>query len=252
MVILEDKGQKIGMHEIKNMYFSQTGIQVHRCPLPVGDYVLLTDKAKNVLERKHARKLEVKKMDLLGTYSVSVDTKEDIRELYSNLIQGHARFRDECVLAQNNNIKLVILIENTWNITSLENFNTWKNPQFQIWETHIRSIFIKHQKEIFNLEKELKYLLKESVLVPEMINQDRYSVWRDQVRKLYIKQLRVAPIHQIEKYLQLNKIKLKKRPVDNLQLISIMKSMQEKYGVEFLFCKPEESGLKVLKILNDK
>ena len=51
-------------------------------------------------------------MDFLGCYNIAVDTKMDLMELYGCMVQSHERFRDELLLAQNNNIKLYILTEN--------------------------------------------------------------------------------------------------------------------------------------------
>ena len=42
-----------------------------------------------------------------------------------------------------------------------------------------------------------------------------------------------------------------KPPASNLQLIKIMHSMTRDYGVEFLFCKPQEAGAKVLELLGE-
>ena len=38
-------------------------------------------------------------------------------------------------------------------------------------------------------------------------------------------------------------------PADNAQLIKIMHSMNRDYGVEFVFCTPQEAGAKVLELL---
>lgn len=37
-----------------------------------------------------------------------------------------------------------------------------------------------------------------------------------------------------------------------VSLAKAMRTMQEKYGVTFLFCKPEEAGAKNLRIINCK
>lgn len=41
-----------------------------------------------------------------------------------------------------------------------------------------------------------------------------------------------------------------KPPVSNVTLMKIAWTMQEKYGVEFVFCSPEEAGAKVLELLD--
>jgi hypothetical protein len=130
VLIIEDKGQKEGLHILKNRYFKSHDIEVLRAPLPVGDYIIATDKVMDVIKRKTARKMELKKMDFLGTYDVSVDTKKDMQEIAGNICgKAHPRFRDECILAQNNGIKLYVLIENTDKVYSVNDVFTWHNPR---------------------------------------------------------------------------------------------------------------------------
>lgn len=129
-MILEDLGNKQGEHKIKNAYFSQNGIEVFRAPLPVGDYVLSNEKIVDVIERKSKRGIDLKKMDFLGTYNICVDTKKNIEEIVGNVCgKSHARFRDECILAQNNGIKLYILVENKDGIKKIEDLFRWNNPR---------------------------------------------------------------------------------------------------------------------------
>ncbi len=188
MKILEDMAQKANKHENKRKYFADNGIECIRVPLPVGDYILSNDKVEDVLKRKEKRGIPVKKMDLLGTYDVCVDTKFSCSELYSDLIQQHARFHDEVHLAMNNNIRLIILVENKDGIKTVEDLKNWKNPQ----------------------------------------------MFR------YYKEKRKA---------EMNGQKSPKPPASNIQLIKIMHSMSRDYGVEFRFCRPEEAGAEVVRLL---
>lgn len=91
VLIIEDKGQKEGLHILKNRYFKSHDMEVLRAPLPVGDYIIATDKVADVIHRKSARKMELKKMDFLGTYDVSVDTKKDMQEIVGNICGKHIR-----------------------------------------------------------------------------------------------------------------------------------------------------------------
>lgn len=130
MIILEDMGQKEDKHIVKNQWFYENNIEVVRAPLPVGDYIIANDKAMDVLKRKEKRGNKPKKMDFLGTYSVAVDTKENIGEIVNNICgKAHGRFRDECILAQNNNIQLYILVENEDGVTCIEDLYRWRNPR---------------------------------------------------------------------------------------------------------------------------
>lgn len=130
MIVIEDKGQVEGRHNLKRLYFEQNSIYWLRLPLPVGDYILANDKVLDVISRKQKRGTEVKKMDFLGTYKACVDTKKDIQEIIGNICgRQHGRFRDECILAQNNGIKLIVLIENEDGVKSIDNLFCWSNPR---------------------------------------------------------------------------------------------------------------------------
>ena len=133
MIIYEDIGNKLGQHVIKNNYWKSQGVEVKRVPLPAGDYILQNAKVEDVISRKAKRNVDLKKMDFVGTYTVSVDTKKDIGELVGNVCgKQHARFRDECILAMNNGIQLYILIENRDHISCIEDLFHWHNPQLDV------------------------------------------------------------------------------------------------------------------------
>lgn len=181
MVILEDQAQKLDKHKLKNLYWQKNGIEVIRMPLPVGDYILGNEKVMDVIARKKMRGIAPKKMDFLGTYDVCVDSKFDIQELISDICgKQHDRFRDECILAQNNGIKLYILVENKkaaitkdiWNptIRDLSELHTWKNPRLfirrsgkQLYPSATRGITL--QKACCTMEK--KYGCKFLFCTPE-------------------------------------------------------------------------------------
>lgn len=113
MILISDKGQQKGKHTAKENYWKDHGIEVLTMPLPCGDYIIANERVMDVINRKNERGVPVKKMDFLGTYNVTVDTKKDIQELVGDICgKQHARFRDECILAQNNGIKLYVLVQN--------------------------------------------------------------------------------------------------------------------------------------------
>lgn len=193
VLIIEDKGQKEGLHILKNRYFKSHDMEVLRAPLPVGDYIIATDKVADVIHRKSARKMELKKMDFLGTYDVSVDTKKDMQEIVGNICgKSHPRFRDECILAQNNGIKLYVLIENADGVKSVEDVFKWKNPRLERYNR-------------------IKYM-------------QSCGKWLNT-------SIPITP------------------PTSGKTLAKSMLTMQLKYGVEFLFCRPEEAGKKIIELL---
>ena len=130
MILISDKAQQKGKHLIKENWWRNNGIEVLYHPLPVGDYIIANDKVMDVINRKAARGIETKKMDFLGTYSVVCDTKKDIQELIGDICgKQHARFRDEAILAQNNGIKLYILVENKDGVNETRDLFKWQNPR---------------------------------------------------------------------------------------------------------------------------
>ena len=193
MQLVEDKAQKIDQHEMKNRWWKSQGIEVMRYPLPVGDYILVDDKVRELISRKQKRNVEIKKMDFVGTYKVCVDTKKDIQELIGDICgKQHERFRDECMFAQNNGIKLYILVENSPIVI---------NERKGIYSPFINSIDNLHR----------------------FVN-PRLFIWRNG------KQLYPTATKGIT---------LKKACI----------TMTHKYGVEFMFCRPNEAAEKVIELL---
>lgn len=193
MILIEDCGQVVGKHITKNRYWQSQSIEVLRHPLPVGDYTIANEKILDVIKRKADRNIQTKKLDFLGTYTVSVDTKKDIQELIGDICgKQHARFRDECILAQNNGIQLYILVENLDGIKETRDLFKWQNPRMH-----------------------------------------RYN--------------KINYMHRLGKW---NDIPTPKAPPTSGEVLAkSCLTMELKYGVHFLFCKPNESGAKVIELL---
>lgn len=102
MTIIEDTRQKNGMHELKHQRFNEMGVKLVRNMLPFGDYALPP--------------------------SISVDTKADMAEIASNIGTDHQRFKRECIAAKEAGCQLIILVENTDGISSVDEVHTWINP----------------------------------------------------------------------------------------------------------------------------
>ena len=114
LIIQTDTRQKKGHHQAKEKWFAQNGIEVVSGAMLVGDY------------------------QIPSKGNISVDTKANISELYGNLIQQHARFHNECVLAQKLGIKLYILVENKDGVTCVDDLKEWKNPQMFRYRKAVR------------------------------------------------------------------------------------------------------------------
>lgn len=100
-------------HRAKEDYFTRNGVKILHSKLPLGDY------------------------SRIDNMSVVVDTKDGLKEVCQNLCSGreeHERFRRECQLAQENGIKLIILVEEDQThdgqyINELRDVRYWKNPR---------------------------------------------------------------------------------------------------------------------------
>lgn len=58
-----------------------------------------------------------------------VDRKQNLSEICSNVCQDHERFRRELLLAQENDIQLIFLIEHGKEVRRLEDVIWWENPR---------------------------------------------------------------------------------------------------------------------------
>lgn len=186
MIIQCDTRQKKKHHTEKERYFESHGYDIKHFGMVVGDY------------------------QILGKGDIVVDTKQNMVEMYGNLVQDHDRFHRECVLAMEAGVKLYVLIENINGITKLSEIVKWNNPQY--------FKYIKQCRELTGVKK-----------------------GKDKNAK--------SNFYQVFIVAKTKGIKLPKPPVNNQALITTMRTMQDKYGVEFVFCTPQESGKKVLELI---
>ena len=189
MTIGVDKAQQKGKHELKHGMLVEMGHALIDMPVPVGDYIEITPKIEEVMKRRGHK---LSKMDTIGLIGTSVDTKRDIEELYSCLVQDHARFSDSCNLALNNNIRLVILVENINGVTCVDELDKWRNEKR--WKS--------------------------------------YYAARKKAERMGTK--------------------VPRPPVKPSQLKKTMWTINKKYGTEFMFCRPEETALKIVEILEGR
>lgn len=104
MVLLEDTRNKIGKHKNVHAYCEKHGIELIRECLDVGDYMLPDGK-------------------------ISVDTKKDLSELATNLLnpQDKKRFMREVRRAREQGIQLVVLCEHGGKIKCLQDVAGWRS-----------------------------------------------------------------------------------------------------------------------------
>lgn len=193
MIIAADKNQFSGTHgrsnSFKHKQIEGIGHTLMPCPLPFGDYCLVTEQMQETIDRRGEN---LKKQDLVADIKLSIDTKKDLLEVCGNICSGsHNRFRDEVIMAQKMGARLIVLVEEA-GIKDIKDVFHWINPRLRRYN-------------------QIKY----------MHGQGRW-------------QTTALP---------------KRPPTDGKTLAKAMITMQEKYGVEWLFCRPQDAGEVIIEIL---
>jgi hypothetical protein len=60
-----------------------------------------------------------------------IDRKQNLTEVASNVCQGHRRFTDELKRAQEIGVKVIILVEHSNQIKSIDDVHKWNNPRLK-------------------------------------------------------------------------------------------------------------------------
>lgn len=106
MVIVEDTRQKPDKTGYIHEQLENLGHKVVRSKMLVGDYMIANDG------------------------KIAVDTKQDLQEVVNNVIHQHERFRNECMLAQEAGIQLIILVTEP-KVTCLADVFGWFNTRLR-------------------------------------------------------------------------------------------------------------------------
>lgn len=61
-----------------------------------------------------------------------IDRKQNLNELCNNVVQDHKRFRAELLRAQEYGQHIIVLVEHSKNIRSLEDVIHWVNPRLKV------------------------------------------------------------------------------------------------------------------------
>lgn len=105
MTIQVDTREKPQATELILSAFDRHDVKWFRSKLVVGDYIDL-DRPR-----------------------LAIDRKKNLQELCGNLCQGHARFRNELLRANDLGIALILLVEHGKAIQTLDDVRGWINPR---------------------------------------------------------------------------------------------------------------------------
>lgn len=155
ITIIEDTCQQAGKHDNIEIFIKNLGFNSIKNTLPVGDYALLTRRGREILDIKkqaaernksYARYMgkdiktnadrghsTLQKIDLLGTYDVAVDTKQNLDEVLRK-IGGLAdeRIDQQAIRAFNTKTRLYILVaqDDIHNMQDVESYCRQKNYNY--------------------------------------------------------------------------------------------------------------------------
>ena len=108
MIIQEDTRQKPNKNADIRKQLEALGHTVRRFGMLCGDY------------------------QIFGKGDIVIDTKQDMQEVYSNVITDHERFANEARLAREAGIKLIILVTDPI-VSSIDDVRLWRNPRRERW-----------------------------------------------------------------------------------------------------------------------
>ena len=108
MIIYADTRQKNGKHTKKHEQIEKFGYTLEHKALSIGDYMLE------------------------GKDNISIDTKQNLDEIASNVFDESGRFMREVRKAYQNKVKLIVLIEQGGNIKSIEDVPQWNSKHSKI------------------------------------------------------------------------------------------------------------------------
>ena len=77
-------------------------------------------------------KLWVGDYQLLDNPMLTIDRKKSLQELCQNVVQDHKRFTAELQRAKDVGVHVIVLVEHSKNIKSLEDVQHWVNPRLKV------------------------------------------------------------------------------------------------------------------------
>lgn len=165
ITVIEDTAQQAGKHSEIEKFIEKIGFNTMRNTLPVGDYAILTQRGKEILNikikaaernRSYANYVGrdirtnsdvgrsiLQKIDLIGTYDVAVDTKQNLDEVVRT-VGGLAdeRIDQQAIRARNSNTRLYIVVaqDNISNMQDVENYCRDNNYNYTAFSKKINTL----------------------------------------------------------------------------------------------------------------
>lgn len=242
MLILEDTRQQERKHELKHEYFKKVGVYWNRTALYCGDYTLPTDHSVCVDTKKDIQ-------ELIGDIQVKSMAKHDIYDKVFSLFEEHLLDFDFA-----EDIYHAICDDDVDRFAEREiNELCYKHNvperiigEFQKLYVRRHGFFHRGLKRAQNSNIKLFILVANEEGIKDLNDLFYWVNPRSQI---------LVSSGEVIGYWKGGKPRRKKVPkypkaMQGEQLAKACLTMQTKYGCEFVFCRPEDQGEKILELLN--
>ena len=244
MLILEDSRQQERKHEIKHSYFRSVGCHWNRTALYCGDYTLPADQSVCIDTKKDIQ-------ELIGDIQVKQMSKSDIKQKVFELAENnHIGFS----LADQ--IYHAICDDDADRFAEKEiNDICFQNGVPERIISEFQNLYVKRHGFFHRgLKRAQNSGIRLIVLVDNREGvrsvEDLFH-WLNPRLKIWVNSDEVIGCYKNGKP-QYKKVPKYKNAMTGERLAKACLTMQLKYGVEFQFCRPEETGERILSLLNVK
>jgi hypothetical protein len=241
MIILEDTRQQENRHNPKHNYFRSVGVQWNRTALYCGDYTLPANQGVCIDTKKDIG-------ELIGDIDVKKMSKNDIR-IEIGTIRIDNWFSDEFM----DEIYHIITDDDEGRFVEKEiNDFCYKNGLSESVISDFQKLYVKRHGFFHRGLKRAQYSgIKLIVLVENkdnIVDINSLLSWVNPRLKIMVNSNEIIGYYNNgrPKYKKVQKYpKAKTGEV----LAKALLTMQQKYGVEFQFCSPAQSGKRILELL---
>lgn len=237
MILIEDSRQQRLKHNLKRDYFRSKGIILRKEALDCGDYTLINDRSVVIDTKKDIQ-------ELIGDIHVKTMPLKEIEPAVHEIYEKYnlSGYQEEKMVR-------IIFDDDVGRYPEREilvicNENGFPDDA----EKALQKLYVKRRGFFHRGLKRAEFGdVKLYVLVE---NKDGVACIEDLFRWKNPRAQRynhIKYMHSIGKY---QSVKLPKTsPTSGKTLAKALSTMQLRYGVEFLFCSPEEAGAKILELL---
>lgn len=241
MIILEDTRQQEKKHEVKHQYFRLVGIHWNRTALYCGDYTLPADQSICIDTKKDIA-------ELIGDIQVKQMPKKEIAEKINEIVEK------ECILTKfTDDIFHAICDDDTNRFAEKEiNDICYRHSVSESVISLFQTLYVKRHgffhrglKRAQNSGIRLYILVENENHVTSI---EDLSQWHNPRLDTMINSSQMIGFWGNGKP-RYKKVQKFPYAATGEWLAKACLTMEEKYGCKFLFCRPEESGAKILKLL---